>query len=232
MKSAKRTIVIVLSCIFLAAFTAHADQLILNGGFETGLTNWVTASSTGSPNRFYATKNAYTTLNDYATVGAEAGTYYAVSDEFAPGTYALSQTFTDPLSATKAYLSFSIFVNDIYGGSGTGGEVALFADGANPLTATPLFVLWGPTDTAESSLNVPNGWVTVTDMNISADLTPGSTYELSFLESDSTGPINVGVDAVSLQTNATGTPEPSMLIPAALVAAFFAYKSRGFKTQK
>jgi hypothetical protein len=235
MKSTRRTSVIVFSCIFLLAFTANAGQILNNGGFESGnLTGWFTADSAASYGSFYADNQLYTPLNDNATVGPQAGSWYAVSDAYAPGTHALTQTFTDPLGTTSALLSFSIFVNDLFGGGGTGGEVALFANGANPLAAAPLVVLWGPNDTAESSLNVPNAWVTVTNMNITGDLTAGTTYELSFLESDSTGPINVGVDSVSLVTTGNGngsTPEPSMLIPTALLAAFFAYRARGFKRQ-
>jgi hypothetical protein len=124
-------------------------------------------------------------------------------------------------------LSFSIFVNDIfgayYGSSGLGGEVLLLNSTGSSVVAT----LYGPNDAFETGGN-PNNWVTVTNMNITADVVGGTTYQLQFLESDATGPINVGIDGVSLVATSASVPEPDMLIPIALLAAFCVFRARRF----
>ena len=117
-----------LAILLFAFASARADQLITNGGFESGLTGWTT-SSTGDGG-FFANSGTTTPLNANATVGAHSGTNYAVSDDYSGSqTQTLTQTFTTPSSLSSATLSFEMFVNDIYGGSfgssGPGGTVSL-----------------------------------------------------------------------------------------------------------
>jgi hypothetical protein len=118
-----------------------------------------------------------------------------------------------------------VFVNDQFGSSGLGGEVDIWAAGANTLTTAPLFVVLGPSDTAVTG-GEPNPYV-LGQRDITADLTPGTTYEIGVLERDSTGPINVGVDNFALIASTTTTPEPGMLIPIGLMAAgMLTYRAR------
>jgi hypothetical protein len=123
--------------------------------------------------------------------------------------------------------SADIFVNDVFGSSGLGGEIAIWANGANPLLITPLYVIYGPSDTPLSG-GAPNNYVVVSQ-DITGQVTAGTTYEIGVLESDSNGPINVGVDNFSLLATAgsVSTPEPAMLLPTALLAAgMFFYRAR------
>lgn len=199
----------VLSFALTVAFTANASQLITNGGFESGdFTGWTVTTNDTSPavGDWFVTDVSASPLNGFLTNGPASGDYYAVTDSFEPGSRALTQSFVDPIGATSVVLSFDIFVNDEFGDSGTGGQVDLLAGNANPLTGTPLTVLYGPSDTAVNG-GVPNPWIDIT-MDITADLTPGDTYQLQFLESDATGPINMGVDDVSLDA----TPEPNTVL--------------------
>jgi hypothetical protein len=197
---------------------ARAEELIINGGFESGLSGWTNVDSIDpSLGSFFADTDVVTPLNGYPTVGPFDGTGYAVSDSFIPGTHALTQTFMAPVGVTSAVLSFEMFVDDESGGSGTGGEVDLLSSGADPLTGTPLETFY-TADTAVAG-GEPNPWV-LTTVDITADLVGGTDYQLRFLESDATGPINVGVDAVSLDASAAAaTPEPSTLLSTLLIVA-------------
>jgi hypothetical protein len=211
--------------IFLLGLSANASQLIANGSFETGdLTGWV-ATDSGGLGDFSVMSMAFTPLTGNGTVGPQQGTFYAVSDDFGPQTEDLTQSFVVPVGTTTALLSFSMFVNDIFGGdfgsSGPGGSVNLLSS-TNTLIHT-----FTSADTFDSPVGNPNPWVTMNNLNVMPFLTPGSTYKLDFQETDVTSLINVGVDNVSLVTTATtGTPEPGTLIPTALMAAFIAWRMR------
>ena len=211
-----------LAFFFFALTAARADQLIVNGGFESGsLTGW-TASSTGDGGFFFSS-DKYTPLNGNATFGPNSGSFYAVSDDFSGSqTQYLTQSFTTPDSLQSATLSFAIFVNDIYGAdfgsSGPGGQVSLL-NSAGSLIA----ILYGPSDTFESPVGQPNPY-TLFSKDISSYLLSNTTYQLQFSSTDKTNLINVGVDDVSLITTAGApaavTPEPSTFSLLALGGAF------------
>ncbi len=200
--------------IFLFAFTsARADQLITNGGFESGLTGW-TATSNGDGN-FTANSGTTTPLTFSATVGAHSGTNYAVSDDYAGSqTQTLTQTFTTPSSFSSALLSFAMFVNDIEGGdfgsSGPGGKVSLLTSGGSLIA-----VLYGPIDTFENPAGAPNPYL-LFSQDIASLLSANTAYELQFSSADSSGLINVGVDDVSLVTTVPAVPEPATFSLSAL----------------
>lgn len=211
--------------IFLFAFaSARADQLITNGGFETGtLAGW-TAASNGDGN-FSAVSGVTTPLTFNDTAGPHSGRFYAVSDDFEGSqTQTLTQSFTTPIFFQSATLSFAMFVNDIqgsaFGSSGPGGEVTLLNS-----MGVPIAVLYGPVDTFENPLGVPNPYVLFSE-NIASLLSPNTTYELQFSSTDSSGLINVGVDDVSLVTT---VPEPASFSLSAiggLLAFWRAYRKQ------
>lgn len=204
-----RTLALLFS-LLLAVSSARADQLITNGSFETGLTGWLTAST--GDGGFSVIQGTATPLTYNNTVGASAGSSYAVSDDYSSSqTQFLRQFFTAPSGFQTATLSFAMFVNDIYGAdfgsSGPGAQVSLL----NSLGAV-IANLFGPVDTFENPVGSPNPYRQYS-LNIASLLTPGSTYGLQFSSADTTNLINVGVDNVSLVTaNATAvTPEPTTL---------------------
>ena len=214
--------------IFLFAFaSARADNLIVNGGFESGtLAGW-TAASTGDGN-FMVNSGVTTPLTFNDTVGAHSGTFYAVSDDFSGSqTQTLTQSFTTPAFFQSATLSFAMFVNDItghdFGSSGPGGEVSLLSSGG-----TLIDVLYGPTDTFENPVGVPNPYV-LFSQNIASLLSANTTYQLQFSSTDSTALINVGVDDVALVTTVPEPPTYSLLALGGLVVFGLAYrKSKAF----
>ena len=208
-----------LAILALACVSARADQLIVNGGFENGsLAGWA-ATTTGGDGGFFASADPYTPLTYNATVGANSGSYYAVSDDYSGSQKYLTQTFQTPAGFQSATLSFAIFVDDIdgafFGSSGVGGQVSLLSSSGS-LTDT----LFGPADTFENP-GFPNPYVSFSQ-DIASYLAPNTTYQLQFSSSDSAGLINVGGDDVSLTTTggAAVTPEPSSLCLLASGGAF------------
>jgi len=201
-------------CVLSLGVVARADvQLITNGDFETGsLGPWVATSSAGSGGHFYENSGGATPLNGFPTVGASGGTWYAVSDSFGPGINALSQSFTVPLGATTEILSYDLFVNDwgpFMGGSAGSEVVALIAGASSPLVgpALAVFPIVGPTVVSGGA---PNGYHHYI-FDITGDVVAGLTYQIDFVESDSSAPINMGVDNVSIlaRTSTPPVPEPS-----------------------
>jgi len=209
--------------MLLLVYTANASQLISNGDFGTGdLTDWTVTDSLGLGD-FSVTNSIYTPDTGNDTVGAlSPSTFYAVSDDYAPQTEDLIQSFTVPTGTTSLLLSYSLFVNDVYanaygGSQGPGGSVLLLSS-AGATIAT----LQAATDTFESAVGSPNPWVTVTNLSIIGDVVAGNAYKLEFQEIDTTAVINVGVDNVSLvATGATSVPEPNTFIPTLVIAGLF-----------
>ncbi len=203
------------------SISANATELFTNGGFESGsLTGWTVTSTAGSDDSFTADDTSQTLLNGWATAGPDTGSWYAVSDGsglVVPETTALTQSVTIPVGTVTDVLSLDMFVNDQFGGSGLGGEVAIWASGVNTVTTAPLFIIFGPTDTTVASFGTGNPYV-VLSTDVTGDLTAGTTYQIGVLEQDTSGPIEVGVDNFSLVTTAGtgGVPEPGMLLPTGL----------------
>ena len=212
------------------ALTANAAQILTNGSFESGLAGWTVTNSTTDGSGWFVTDQPQTPINGYPTPGPSDGSYYAVTDDIGPGLHAITQTFTDPLDTISAILSFDVFMNDVYG---LGGNpqiacVCLIPGGADPLTATPIQIVYGPFDLFQSSPTTTNPYVHVSE-DISSFMVPGQTYQLRVLVKNS-NPYDVGVDNFSL--NVTTAPEPSTLIPLALLTSFVAYRRRAHVTRR
>ncbi len=106
--------------------TANCQELITNGGFETGdFSGWTVKNLAGSdPSGTFAIGNNIldtyltpvspsTPIAELASPGASSGNYYAVSDSFGPGAHVLLQSFTVPLfSGSHTAVTFDMFTND------------------------------------------------------------------------------------------------------------------------
>ena len=208
------------------AMNGNASQILINGSFESGLTGWTVTNSTTDGSGWFVTNQPQTPINGYPTPGPSDGSYYAVTDDVGPGLHAITQTFTDPVGTTSAIISFDVFMNDVYalGGNPQIACVCLIPAGADPLTATPIQILYGPFDLFQSNPATTNPYVHVSD-DISNIIVPGQTYQLRVLVKN-TNPYDVGVDNFAL--NVTSTPEPDTLVPLALLTVFFAYRRRMF----
>jgi hypothetical protein len=198
------------------ATPVFANNLIANGGFETGdFTDWgANVQPNSSGNLFVVPNNGGTTPDSgmgYA-LNSERGEFFALSDQTNPGSYSLTQSFTLSSAAT-VQVSFDFFVNNWTSGPFNNGrdfntfpnqnaEVDILTGGADPFTnssADIVSTLWGPGGDATTA---PNPWSTVT---ATLSLAAG-TYQIRFAETDNQGFFNMGVDNVSIST---GVPEPS-----------------------
>jgi hypothetical protein len=227
----------------LAAGSAHASQLIVNGGFETGtLSGWTVTTQTGSftGTGFYADSLTTTPESGSPTAGPKTGADYAVSDASGgPGTAILSQTFTVPVGMPSVILSYSLFVNS-YGGdvidpagdlnySGAANQyalVSLLSAGASLFSTTTgdLANFYKGTDAGTN----PNPYTNYS-FNITSLVTAGQTYTLRFAESDNVNILNMGVDNVSVVSSASALPEPASSILAFLgITGICLFRSRRY----
>jgi len=107
------------------AHPAQGQELIFNGGFETGtLAGWTAVDAPGSatPGGFVIGTNApdfnftppiaSTPIGEFPSVGAKSGDFYAVSDSTGLGAHVLLQNFTVAPNPKQVVLSYDMFLND------------------------------------------------------------------------------------------------------------------------
>ena len=176
--------------------SSSSNQLVMNGGFETGtFTNWLKTNSTIYGD--WVIDNAtYIPPGPGGHVTPFAGTNCALSEQTGPGIHTLYQDITIPSAINSASLSWAdcirnfatqfttntqYFHVEIRKTDNTLLQIAFTTMPGNPLT---------------------NNWTTR-----AFNLTPyiGQTIRIAFVESDSIGYLNVGVDNVSVQTASSAT---------------------------
>jgi hypothetical protein len=212
---------------------ASAQELITNGGFETGsLSGWTTADQAGSSGGFFARPDGMQFDPFHSTVGPASGSYYAVSDQAfsdqrGNGSHALLQTFTVAAPASSVILSFDMFV-DNYNFDGSAATPSTLDYTVVPNQQARVDILSsgaGAFDTGAGDLtNFYEGADSVTDPNIdnphlythySFDITSlvgsGGAFQLRFAAANNQDNLYQGVDNVSiLETPAV--PEASTLV--------------------
>jgi hypothetical protein len=210
-----------------SACLTYGSQLVTNGGFETGsLAGWTATLQAGSAGNLFALGGSMMPLSGMSTVGPASGSFYAVSDQSAPGTFALIQPFTVSGPVSDVVLSFSLFANS-YGGvfvnpagldwtvpaANQFARVDILSAGASPFD-TGSGVLMNFYLGADSGPN-PHPYT-----NYSFDITSlvgaGGTFQLRFAEVNNIDVFNLGVDNVSIVTTVGGVPEPSSIVLAAM----------------
>jgi len=211
----------------------QAAEILLNGGFESGLSGWQRADQLGGDGTFALQTGLLSPVNGDSVPGAPQGTNSAMSDGGGPGSHILWQDFTILGVTTQTILSFDLFI---------GNRAQVFATPNPP--------------TLDFSINAPNQQVRVDVLSVTADpfsLTapllnvyqsnPGNAlvtgyvpvsfditsfvnanlgqFRLRFSEVDNLAELQLGVDAVSVNATSTaGTiPEPSTLLLAGVLLA-------------
>lgn len=227
-----RTALACLLCmLFSACFArfAQAQQLIVNGGFETGnLSGWTTADQVSPYGGGFAESNDIASpINGLPTVGPASGAYYAVSDQTGPGAHVMYQSFTVP-SGANILVSFDLFVNNwfdetVIDPSGldwtTGGtldpnqhaRVDLLSGGVDPFdtgagVARNFYI-------GADGPDLPNRYRRYTFFVPTYPF--GGTFLLRFAEVDNQFLLNAGVDNVSVLV----VPEPGVGALAGVLAA-------------
>lgn len=206
-----------LALALLVPDVASAQQIIVNGGFEGGLTGWWIANAAGGSGNFYLSSSTVSPVSGSPTPGPRSGLNYAVTDQTAPGAHALFQTFTLGSAPTSATLSFWYFNRTSVGPLGAQNDFS-FTGPANQRVQIDLLSgdisgdPFGGTVLANFFTGAGNtGWTFFTQ-DITGLLGAG-TYSLRFAQVDNQNVFQHGVDDVSLNLSTISTistvPEPS-----------------------
>ena len=223
---ATSTAALVLASVLAAP--AGAAPLIVNGGFESGLSGWTVADAIGSDGTFHLQSGATSPVNGDPVPPPPEGSFAAMTDAMGPGSHVLYQDFVVPASFSTATLSFGLFVgnraDDFYLPPTESLEFAtpalnhqarvdILAGGTDPFSVAAGDVLANVFQTMPGDPLV-SGFSTVT-VDVAALLAAhaGETLRLRFAETDNVFIFQLGVDSVSLEVDgAAPVPEPASLL--------------------
>lgn len=212
-----RTIIIALAAAACTATGALAQELIVNGGFESSFTGWTTADQLGSDGSFTLQTGAASPVNAFPVPLPPGGLTAAMTDQQAGGSHVLYQDIFIPSGITAASLSFSLYLNNGAGTyftpsfldwaatSPTGSQVLnqqaridFIAQSASPFSTAPGDVLLNLFQTSTSTPATLGYTTMTTDVTAFLQARAGQTVRLRFAEADNVNFFNMGVDNVSL----------------------------------
>ena len=209
------------------AAEAHATELIVNSGFEAGLSSWTRADALGSEGTFFVQTGTVSPVNADPVPAPPGGVAAAMTDAQGPGSHVLYQDFIVPLLISSATLDFDLFVGNR---AGTFFTPAVGLDFSTPALnqQARVDILRAGTDPfsvagGDVLLNVfqtmPGNVFALAYLAQSANLTAlftahaGETLRLRFAEVDNVFTFQLGVDNVSLTTvSPQAVPEPAALM--------------------
>ena len=221
MRRAPQVIAIVLLALTFVR-PATASPLILNGGFESGLVNWVLADQPGSSGGSFLQSGTTSPLNAVAVPAPPGGTFALMTDQFGPGSHIFYQDFVVPIGVTSATLGLQYFVHNYAGifvngpsldytaGPNQGARADIMTTSASPFSIAAADVLFNVGRTDPSSPFIEGYTLLVADVTALLAAHGGETLRLRFAEVDNQGNFNLGIDNVRLE--ATSVPEPGSLL--------------------
>ena len=209
-------VTVVVACVL--GGPAQGQQLISNGGFETGFTGWTRATQIGSEGDWFVQSGTGSPVNSFPVPPPPGGINAAMTGANGPGTRLLYQDFVVPLTLGVATLSFDLYIQNA--------ATAFFSpntlDFATPAlnqqfrvdilttSANPFSVAVG--DVLAAVYQTQPGNPLVSGYNrITVDLSSllaahqGETLRLRFAQADNVNFLTVGVDNVSLVVPEPGT---------------------------
>jgi hypothetical protein len=206
----------------LVAPVAHAAPLIMNGGFEAGLSGWTIASSVGSDGSFFLQTGTMSPVNGVTVPAPPGGLNAAMTDAQGPGGHVLYQDFL--AVAQSSVLSFDLFVGnraDRFAAPGTldwttpalnqQARVDILRSGTDPFSVSASDVLATFYQTLPGDPLV-SGYNTFSfDVSALLAANAGQALRLRFAEVDNLNLFQLGIDNVSLQEGAV-VPEPASLL--------------------
>jgi hypothetical protein len=207
---------------------AIAAPLILNGGFEAGLTSWLTADQPGSDGTFFLQTGTSSPLNGIPVPAPPGGVRAAMTDQQGPGSHLLYQDFVVPVGVTSATLSFDLFVNNLADAfflpspptldfttpaANQQARVDLLMGSSGLFSVAPGDVLQNLYQTDPGDPLTAGYFTTTIDLTALLASRAGQTLRLRFAEVDNVLNFNLGVDNVSLDAvSPVVVPEPVSLL--------------------
>jgi uncharacterized repeat protein (TIGR01451 family) len=180
-----------------------ASELVLNGGFETGtFTNWFKTNSTTAGD-WVINNGTYVPPGSDGTSQPFAGNYSALSEQTGPGTHVLYQDVTIPSGASSATLTWVDRIHN-HGSQFTTTSQYFHAE----IRGTNNTVLQVAFTTKPGDPLITN-WV-ARSFDLSSYI--GQKIRVAFVESDSLGFFNVGLDNISVQVNALSVTNSSGIV--------------------
>jgi hypothetical protein len=229
------------SAAMLAPAHIHA-QILVNGGFESGLTGWTRVDQAGSNGTFHLQSGTSSPINGFAVPAPPQGTGAAMTDSTAGGSHVLYQDFIVPVGPIpQANAAFSLYLRNHattyfnpatldWAATNPGGglnlnqqaRVDIISTTANVFSVAPADVLQNLFQTTPASPLVSGYDPFVVDITALLLAHQGQTLRLRFAEVDNVNFFNFGVDGASINI----IPAPSVLILGLLVPAAFTRRSR------
>ena len=197
---------------------ASAQELITNGGFETGFSGWTRVDQLGSDGTYALQTGTLSPVNGFTVPGPREGLRAAMTDSTGPGSHVLYQDVLIPAFVPGATLKFSIYVGNGAVAFSTPNSLDFSTPalnqqarvdilrGGDPFSVSSADVLFNAFQTALNSPLVTGYNDFTIDVGSVLAANAGQTLRLRFAEVDNVNFFNFGVDAVSLTI-----PAPSAL---------------------
>jgi hypothetical protein len=201
--------------------SAHANILV-NGGFETGLTGWTVVDQIGSDGTFALQSGTTSPASGSPVPAPPEGSFAAMSDAEGPGGHVLYQDFIVPAAVPVATLSFELFVNNQADDFHTPAHldfatpdlnqqarVDILLASADPFSVAPGDVLAALYQTQPGDPLVSGYTEYSFDITALINSNLNAPLRLRFAETDNVFFFQLGVDDVRLEVEPQAVPEPA-----------------------
>lgn len=220
---------IIAAALIAGATSASAQQLIMNGGFETGdLSSWTLFDQGLGSGELFVTDlaagaNLPFSAGASSAAGATEGEFYAAVDQNGFGAYSISQDFTVAADAQSVVVSFDLYNGDA---SFTAPLNSGFLDASGDATQ------WARVDILDASgaiiATIGDRMTDFQYVSYSEDITAlvagGGTFTFRFAHADNQSFFHSAIDNVSV---AQVIPAPATGVLATAGCLFAAGRRRG-----